>query len=243
MKLATGCIFYTKERRDFAVSHGFPPARAFVAQNTVCTDEVFQVKSQISEETLSGFITEHRLEGKKILLYIGRLQRRKKPDLLLEVLPSIREHIPNIHLTMIGHGEMEEPLRALIASKNLSEDVSMPGAIFEEESLAPYLLSASLVVMPSAAGLTIQHVFSYGLPVVLGDDMKSHGPEIELIHDNTGRYFKASDPESLADTVVALLQNEEKLASMKQDCLKLMEEQYTVDNMVKGFVEAVGEIG
>lgn len=122
----------------------------------------------------------------------------------------------------------------------MDENIDMVGAVYDENVLAKYYLSCKAMVIPSAAGLSIQHTFAYGVPVVVGDDMPHHGPEIELVvHGNTGLLCHDGDVNDFAHAICRLLSNDHECRQMSKNALKVIYEKYNVDNMAKGIADTV----
>lgn len=99
-----------------------------------------------------------------LLLSLGRLDRSKRPALLLDVCRELhREHA--FTLWMIGGGEEEKPLRERIRREGL-EFVRLLGP---RENPYPYLRRADWLVSASESesyGLTVQEALILGVPVL-----------------------------------------------------------------------------
>ena len=111
------------------------------------------------------------------LLYLGRLKRYKRIEVLLEVL----EHVPEAVLDVAGEGDHREELEEEIARRGLSDRVRMHGHVSEERKLELLQrswvnLTASsaegwcLTVMESAACSTPSAALAVGgLPESIAD--------------------------------------------------------------------------
>jgi glycosyltransferase involved in cell wall biosynthesis len=101
-------------------------------------------------------------------------------------------------------------------------------------------MAAKLAVMPAAAGLFIQQAFDYGLPIVVGNDMRSHGPEIELVREGeNGLFFENGDSTHLADQLMKLLSNEEERLEMSMNAKKMIQTKFNVNTMAEGLARAI----
>ncbi|NOT31859.1 MAG: glycosyltransferase [Planctomycetes bacterium] len=145
-------------------------------------------------EPIAGSGTDQRQA--KELLYVGRLTPEKGVDYLLQALPLIREHDPEVHLTLVAGGspstKVVERVRR-IAGVSLFLDV--PRA-----ELGRFYSTATVCVLPSIwcenAPLVALECLAAGLPMVA-----SHiGGLPELVEDGvTGFTFRPRDPVDLAE--------------------------------------------
>jgi len=76
--------------------------------------------------------------GKRVVLTVGRLQKRKGHDHVILSLKSIRQKIPNILYAIIGAGEERESLEKLVDSEGVREHVQFLGKIDDSRMLACY---------------------------------------------------------------------------------------------------------
>jgi phosphatidylinositol alpha-1,6-mannosyltransferase len=90
----------------------------------------------------------HRLEGRRVLLTVGRLVERKGHDMVIRVLPAIRRAVPDAVYLIVGTGPRERDLRELAASMGVAGSVLFCGAVSERE-LAAYYHACDVFVMPS----------------------------------------------------------------------------------------------
>jgi glycosyltransferase involved in cell wall biosynthesis len=139
---------------------------------------------------------------------------------------------------MIGTGPERERLEQAAVERGLTEHVRFVGEVYDELQLAPYFLSADLLVHPGAIGLTLLHAFGYGLPVVTHGSAERHGPEFGAFEeDRSGRTFRENDSGSLAGTITALLDDAPARAAMRQRAQHVARHDYNVDVMVERFVD------
>jgi glycosyltransferase involved in cell wall biosynthesis len=94
-------------------------------------------------------------------LFVGRIERVKGIDLLLESMAYLKREALNAHLTVVGRGGMEEWARSFIKERGLGEYVSWMGNV-SDEILASLYESSDCVVIPSRSE-SIPLVFSEAL--------------------------------------------------------------------------------
>ncbi len=100
-----------------------------------------------------------RLTGEPYrFLFVGRIEKVKGIDLLLQSMASLKEERVNVHLTVVGRGGMEEWAKTFIEQKDLGRNVSWMGNV-SDQVLASLYESSDCVVIPSRSE-SIPLVFS-----------------------------------------------------------------------------------
>ena len=123
--------------------------------------------SQKNEQLL----LRHHLKGRPVLMTLGRLdsaERFKGFDEVLEVLPSLIPHLPNVAYLIVGGGPDRGRLEHKVVSLGLSNHVVFAGLIEESEKVDYYNL-ADAFVMPSRGegfGIVYLEAMACGVPTV-----------------------------------------------------------------------------
>jgi glycosyltransferase involved in cell wall biosynthesis len=94
-------------------------------------------------------------------LFVGRIEKVKGIDLLLQSMASLKEERVNVHLTVVGRGGMEEWAKTFIEQRGLGGNVSWMGNV-SDQALASLYESSDCVVIPSRSE-SIPLVFSEAL--------------------------------------------------------------------------------
>ncbi|SFW61467.1 glycosyltransferase [Luteibacter sp. UNCMF366Tsu5.1] len=111
------------------------------------------------------------------LLFVGRLVEKKGLDVLLHALPIVLNVRPEVSLTVVGFGPLEEVLRAQCTRLGLDGVVTFAGAM-PSSSLVKYYRSATAFVAPfrkassgdqEGLGLVLVEALGCGCPVVASD--------------------------------------------------------------------------
>lgn len=242
-RLASALVFYDFTTADDYIQSGWLSEKIYVAPNSLDQLEINHAKKEWlnDPEKLKRFRCENNIELGPNLIFIGRVYRDNRLDVLIQALPEVITLFPFTKLIIIGKGDIEANyLRNLAIKLQVENRIIWVGALYDEEKIAPWMLSANLCCYPSYMGLSLMHAFGYGLPVVTGDHVKKHGPEIyALKHEENGVLFPQNSSEALGNVICRLLQQPEQLAIMGISAGQTVEKIYNISKMADGFEAAV----
>ena len=161
-----------------------------------------------------------QLDGRKIIVSVGRLVHRKGQDKLIEAMPEIIRQVPNALLMLIGEGPYKEHLVKLVAENKMQEHVLFVGRLTYPE-LPIYIRLGDLFAMPSRSrffgleveglGIVYLEASACGLPVVAGD---SGGAPDAVIEGETGVVVDGTNISNIAEKVSQLLLDPETSREM-----------------------------
>ncbi len=165
-----------------------------------------------STEEISAARQRLGWNGRKVVLTVGRLQRRKGQDMMIRALPVVRRRAGDVIYAILGEGEDKGRLRSLAEEHGVAEHVRFIAPLLPEELVAAYQ-AADLFVLPNrdvngdfeGFGMVLIEAQACGTPVIAG---RSGGAPETLIDGQTGRVLDASDPVSLADAATELLRDD-----------------------------------
>src|SRR5690606_32766422 len=97
-----------------------------------------------------------KIENKKIVLNIGRLEEVKNQTFLLDTMRELLAKDRNIVLLIIGEGSLKKILKQKIEELNLNEHVLILGF---KSNIEDYLAASDLFILPSKSeGLSIASI-------------------------------------------------------------------------------------
>ena len=174
-------IFYTQAARDASVAAGIaPPERSWYANNTLDT-------STIREH----YSFEVNRSPDWTIAFIGRLDARKRLDLLLEYYRRLKQQHPSTRLLIIGDGPGAQGMREAAAA---DPDILWRGSVIEEKLIADDMRRTHVVLLPGASGLSLVHALAYGKPfLTCGGPGAWHGPEIAYLVDGWNGMLLSGD--------------------------------------------------
>jgi glycosyltransferase involved in cell wall biosynthesis len=234
---ADGFFAYTKGVGDFLRRHGVDANKIFTLYNTIDIEEQRQHFERLicQREKLRAAL---HLHGKKILLFVGRLNKRKSLDFLTETLVLLRQKNPAYHLMIIGGGEAA--LISAMQARCGADAISYHGVV-PERDIGKFYISSDVYVFPGAVGLGPLHALCCDLtPAVI--DSPIHNPEYEYLNEANALILPRHTPPQ--DFAVAIDQHLEN--QMRWQCLRAQAwpsiKHLTIENMANNFINGINTI-
>jgi glycosyltransferase involved in cell wall biosynthesis len=185
-----------------------------------------------SNRSRIGFSAEH-----KILGYVGRLSRIKGVDILAQAFRELSRTHPHVRLLLVGTGEEEPNLRALLRSESSRGLVHFAGDVSHEE-LPAWYRAMDILVMPSRYenySNAVLEALACGIPFI-GSDV---GGNRALFQTGAAWLFEPSSPASLATTMDLALADLQVVRSRGAIGRKHVEGRYDWSATARRFEEIV----
>ena len=201
-----------------------------VVYNSLNYSKQLKIRNIISD-------TNHDLNF-KYLIFIGRIERRKRIDLLLEAFSLIikNKQYSSLRLYIIGDGLSLNELK----NKYKNPNVIFLGAIYDERIIADYLYNAELLVSPGHVGLNVIHSLTYGTPIITHNNFKNHSPEFEaILPGKTGDFFKENSIEDLSNVIINWLEKYYSRKITRNECYDIIDNYYNPNyqhNIIKTII-------
>jgi glycosyltransferase involved in cell wall biosynthesis len=145
----------------------------------------------------------------QVVLYVGRLETRLGPQVLIEAAPRILERLPNARIMLVGRDfGLERTLKRRVRELGLEKQLVFAGAVSYDD-LALYYAACDVLVYPSVGlwgcgALAALEAMATCKPVVAS---RIHGiPEI-VLDGETGVLVEPGDQSALAKAVINLLKD------------------------------------
>jgi len=169
----------------------------------------------------TSLMNKHNLMNKKIIMTVGRLDKRKGHDHVIKSIPYLVKEIPNLIYLVIGNGDDKPRLESIINELQLHDYVLFTGSASLEDLPAYYNL-CDLFVMPNREvddgdtegfGMVFIEANSCCKAEVAG----YYGGAIEAVEDGVnGVFTDANDPEAIANTIIRLLTDNEMRTQLER---------------------------
>ncbi|MEW6320208.1 MAG: glycosyltransferase family 4 protein [Acidobacteriota bacterium] len=169
------------------------------------------------------------------VLLVGRAareERYKGHDLLLDIWPEVRAHVPAARLVCAGGGDDLTRLRGRVRDEGLADAVTFTGAVSREELAALYR-DCACVVLPSAKegfGFVFLEAMAAARAVIAAP-----GAAEEIVVDGrTGVIVDPSRPEAVRDAVTRLLADQGLRDCLGQAGRERVREAFSVERFHQG---------
>jgi phosphatidylinositol alpha-1,6-mannosyltransferase len=157
-------------------------------------------------------------DGRRVILTVGRLQRRKGQDVMIEVVAKLRERFPDLLYAVVGGGEDRQRLADIVTRLGVDSHVQFMGEVKDEELLHCYQ-QCDLFALPNRAvgkdvegfGMVLLEAQSCERPVLAG---ASGGTAETLKPGETGVVVPCDRADEPAAALAELLADRENLNRM-----------------------------
>lgn len=170
-------------------------------------------------------------------LYVGRLEKIKGTDILLEAAGNLLKIQNNFRVYIVGDGSLRKTLSEKIRIFGLEKNVFLLGNIDNQDLLASYFLNCDFLVIPSR---------SESLPLTLIEAMRARLPVIAsnvsdlgylVSQKNLGLVFPAEDKESLLNCMQTVLAKGKGIKNEYKNNLAKVAAQFNLETAVEEFVK------
>lgn len=213
--------------------YGVRSSQVTVIANGVCEEDFPPVD-------IEAFRVRSGLPEVLIILFMGRLNPIKGPDLLLNAFAQAQGRIPDYHLVFAGPDEgMQAALAAYAANNGLAKRVHFLGFVGGIDKAAAYQM-ASLLVVPSrqeAMSIVALEAGVCGTPVMLTDqcgfgEIRTLDPGLEV----------PATADGISEGLANLLNRPELLDRMAVEFREFVLKRYTWTGMVSEYLNLYGKI-
>lgn len=220
---ASGHIAITAGEIPQFMEYGVAPGKVVVIPNGI-------TEPPPHAADCAAFLARHRLQGRRFVLFMGRLSYIKGPDLLLEAFADVADRLPEHDLVFAGPDDGMLPvLHKIAARRGVANRVHFLGYVGGEDKACAYLCCDFLAI-PSrkeAMSLVVLEAGIHGRPVLLTDECGFN--EVEQV--GGGRVASATSS-SIESALAQMAANPEELALMGARLKAFVKQHYTWDRAV-----------
>ena len=189
------------------------------------------------------FRAQHpELQGRRIVLFLSRLDTKKGLDLLLPAFAEVRKQLPDAMLVLAGGGEEHfmNRLKAQAIALGIDAGIYWAGFLTGEDKWSA-LADADVFVLPSHSenfGIAVLEAMAAGTPVIVSDQVALHR---EIAQANAG-LVAGRNTDSLATTILQLLNDPAGAWLMGLNGKYLAERDYSADAVTRKLVHVYNGI-
>lgn len=209
------------------------------------------VSPELSEWATPEKIEEKRrelqLEGKRVILCLGRFADCKNFDVVIASLPGLIQKFPNLLLLMVGEGKEEAKWKALAREWKVEDHILWLPKVPHQEVGLYYKVAEVLITVTSsnledelneAFGLVYIEANLCGTPVIGG---KGGGTPEAVLDGETGLLIPSRDPEAMEGAILRLLEDEALRKKLAEAGEKRAREYFTWDRTARETAESLGK--
>lgn len=202
--------------RDFGV-----PAPVHLIPNGVPTE---LTRTDPDKRAVVGMFPE--LRDRSIVLFLGRLQPQKGPDVLIEAWSHLARQCPNARLLLAGPSDarMEAGLKARAQQLALTATITFAGPLYGERKAAA-MAGADLFVLPSRSegqSVALLEALAASIPVVLTPP--ANFPDVAAVDAGV---VSPLEPTALAAAMLELLSQPDRSKAMGARGRELVKQHFT----------------
>lgn len=201
-----------------------------VIPNGVDMDKFNNLNTDVNNKKKQIGVTD----GSKVIGVIGRLTPVKGHIYFTRAMEKVTKEIKNLKAIFVGSGELEEELKKEINKLRLNDYIIFLG---KRQDVPEILKICDLVVLPSlneGFGLSIVEAQAAGKPVIA----TKVGGIPEVVKDGeTGILVSPKDSDALADSIIALINDESKMKSIAERAKQRVRENFTKESMIRRLKE------
>lgn len=192
-------MLYNEYAMNLMSQMGFPRGRMYCIANSLDSDFEHAVRLTLKPTRI---FEEHFHNHYPTLIYCGRIQKRKKLELLVDAVALLRRQGRMVNVVFVGKDTDGVGLETYAAQAGLGGQVWMYGPCYDDYVLGELFYNAAVCVSPGNIGLTVIHALSFGCPAITHDNLKEQMPEFEAITPGvTGDLFRQDDVDDLCRVI------------------------------------------
>lgn len=178
------------------------------------------VDTQVFTPAAQCAATKEKLgwQNRRVVLTVGRLQQRKGQDMMIKAMQGIVQQHPDVLYAIVGQGEQEPHLRALISELSLQDSVVIMPQLSDSEMLKCYQ-QCDLFILPNRTvnndiegfGIVLLEAQACAKAVVAGD---SGGTAETMLVNESGLIIDCTSVDNIIATVNHLLSHPDTRAKL-----------------------------
>jgi teichuronic acid biosynthesis glycosyltransferase TuaC len=175
-----------------------------------------------AQDKLYRFKSDLNLDGKKVILSISELLKRKGQQHIIKALPAVIKEVPEAIFILVGEGPYLPELERLTEELGLKSHVKMTRRFVDRSAVQMFLSVCDVFVLASVLecfGIVYIEALSLGKPVI-----GSHGEGAEdfIVDGENGFLVYPNNTDELAQRITVCLKNKSLRESMGQQGKKVV---------------------
>lgn len=180
----------------------------------------------------------HRQRFDKMLIYVGKFEKRRNVDFIVRVLERLRKYV-NAGLVLVGDGLEKHNLLQYAKSIGISDEIFLTGVV-PNDSIGFYYSRSDLFLLPSdyeIYGMVVLEALYFGVPVIA---TSTAGPSDIITERRFGRIVNNLNVEEWSEACLECLASEGQNKGQLRDHVMRT---YAWENIAQRYVEVIDAIG
>jgi glycosyltransferase involved in cell wall biosynthesis len=231
------CLAAGQWSREYFLRYGARPERIFMVPHAI-DSERFKIEAKCLEPRRSALRKENDLdENSVVFLFSGKFIRKKRPmDFVCAIEEAVRRNA-RIQGLMVGDGPLHGECGNYVRERKVP--IRFTGFLNQSQIIKAYVVSDALV-LPSDGGetwgLVANEAMACARPCIVSDRVGC-GPDL-IIPQETGSIFPLGNVEALANSMLELAGDPERMISMGI-CARSRLINYSVETAVEGIIKSL----
>ncbi len=197
--------------------------------------EKFEIKEK------SDICEKYNINGKKFILFLGRINEKKGIELLLESFTEVIKKRNKILLVLAGSGtkKYQKTIGKVVEKLQLENNVIFTGLVTENEKL-DLLESAALFVLTSHSDvhpIAVQDALAMALPVIITEACDYP----EVIEYDAGIVVN-EEAKQITNSILNIIDDEKQLEKMSNNAKKLVLERFQLKVQIKKYEDMYKDV-
>ncbi|TWT88685.1 Mannosylfructose-phosphate synthase [Pseudobythopirellula maris] len=236
---SAGCFACGRLGKEYWEHYGADPSRVFISPYEPDYGQVWGLTDAEIDEARQRY---GLAEGRRRIVYCGRLTEVKRVDLLIEAFVALAAERPDWDLVILGDGELRSELAAAVPPE-LKDRVVWTGFVAEQQDVSKIYRASDVLALPSRYepwALVVNEAAAAGMAIVATDAV---GAAAELVRDGVnGRVIPRDNGEALKDALLEVTAAE-NTDRMKAASAEVLDAWRRNGDPVEGLREALRSVG
>ena len=236
LKQYAACLYTGASNAEFYRQYGVKEDRLFPSLHFV-DNKRFAAQAVLAGDRRGIRRRWGIAEDRVVYIFSGRFVAKKHPLELLDAFRMAVASRSNIHLIMVGDGELRAACESFVARHRLP--VSFAGFLNQTELPAAYAAADCLILSSDSGetwGLVVNEAMACGVPVIVSDQVGCHADLV--VPGTTGMVFRYGEWNSLAKLIAGYSEHPAELRRMGNNARSQIAD-YSPEAAALGTLEAV----
>ncbi|GIM28755.1 putative glycosyltransferase EpsD [Clostridium polyendosporum] len=224
----TDCLItINNEDYNLAVNHHFRAKKIERIHGVGVDTEKFKPVSKSEQDMLRekhGYKTDDFL-----LYYVAELNKNKNQQLLIKVISKVRKEIPNVHLLLVGEGNLMNFYKSLTKELNIDDIVDFLGFRKDVDEISKMSDVAVASSLREGLPVNIMEAMACGKPVIATNN-RGHR---ELVVDGLNGWLVSNNSTYLmSEYIINLKRSRDLIKSIEKNAREYILDTYDINSVM-----------